>query len=94
MIAAVVEPTGPALRGRLQPGDEFVEVNGVRFDDGRVKSNELALVMRRPQGSRVGVVTEQNGKTLDFTLTREPMKITSVRGYMGEKLGVPGRWGW
>ena len=28
---------------------------------------------------------------MDFILTREPIKITSMRGYMGEKMGMPGK---
>jgi carboxyl-terminal processing protease len=93
VIAADVEPTGPAMRGGLRPGDIFLEVDGVRFDDGRATPDDVALVVRGPQGSRVGVVVEREGKTVDFILTREPIKITSVRGYMGEKLGVPGKVG-
>jgi len=38
-------------------------------------------------GSKVGVVMERSGKTLDYILTREPIKITSVRSYMSSKDG-------
>jgi carboxyl-terminal processing protease len=79
------------MRGGLQPGDVFMKVDGVQFDNGRAKPNELVLVVHRPQGSRVGVVAERKGKSLDFMLMREPIKIMPMREYMGEKLGVPGK---
>jgi C-terminal processing protease CtpA/Prc len=93
VIVADVKPTGPVMRGGLQPGDVLVEVNGVRFSNRRATPDELALVMHGPQGSRVGMVTERKGKTLYFILMREPIKILSVRRYMGEKLSVPGKVG-
>ncbi len=80
VIVAGVESTELAMRGGLQPGEVFVEINGVRFNDGRETPNKLALLVCGQQGSRVGVVMEHKGKTLDFILTREPIKIASVRG--------------
>ena len=70
-----------------------MEVDGVRFDDGKATPDDVALVVRGPEGSKVGVVVERNGKIVDFILTREPIKITSVRSYMGEKAGVVGKVG-
>ncbi len=32
-IGANIKSTGPAMRGGLWPGDVFVEVDGLRFDD-------------------------------------------------------------
>lgn len=46
------------------------------------------MVVRGPEGSKVGVVVERDGKTVDFILTRAPIKITSVRSYMSDKPGV------
>jgi len=66
----------------------FVEVDGVRFDDGKATPDDVAVVVRGPEGSKVGVVVERDGKNVDFILTREPIKITSVRSYMGDKSGV------
>ena len=66
----------------------FVEVDGVRFDDGKSTPDDVAVVVRGPEGSKVGVVVERDGKNVDFILTREPIKITSVRSYMGDKSGV------
>ncbi|KAL3822629.1 hypothetical protein ACHAXA_006414 [Cyclostephanos tholiformis] len=93
VVASDVEPSGPAMRGGLRPGDVFVEVDGVRFDDGSATPDDVASVVRGPEGSKVGVVVERDGRVLDFILTREPIKITSVRGYIGEKAGVSGKVG-
>ena len=88
VVAGDIEPTGPAAKGGLLPGDEFIEVDGVRFDDGKATPDDVAVVVRGPEGSKVGVVVERGGKTVDFILTREPIKITSVRSYIGDKPGV------
>jgi len=81
------------MRAGLRPGDVLVEADGTRFDDGKATPDDVTLVVRGPEGSRVGVVVERDGRTMDFILTREPIKITSVRGYIGEKAGVTGKVG-
>jgi S1-C subfamily serine protease len=63
VIASNVDSTGPAMRRGMQPGDIFVEVDGVQFDDGRETPNKLALFERGWQGSRVGVVAECEGRS-------------------------------
>ncbi|KAL3783400.1 hypothetical protein ACHAW5_009655 [Stephanodiscus triporus] len=78
---------------RLRPGDILVEADGTRFDDGKATPDNVALVLRGPEGSRVGVVVERNVRTIDVILTREPIKITSVRGYIGKKAGMTGKVG-
>ena len=88
VIASDVEPSGPAAKGGLKPKDVFIEVDGVRFDDGKATPDDVAVVVRGPEGSKVGVVVERDGKTVDFILTREPIKITSVRSYISDKSGV------
>jgi carboxyl-terminal processing protease len=93
VIVSDVESNGPAAKGGLKPKDVFVEVDGVRFDDDKATPDDVALVVRGPEGSKVGVVVERDGKIVDFILTREPIKITSVRSYMGEKAGVSGKVG-
>ncbi len=94
VIVSDVEPNGPAARGGLQAKDVFIEVDGVKLDDGKSTPDDVALVVRGPEGSKVGVVVERDGKIVDFILTREPIKITSVRSYMGDtKAGVSGKVG-
>lgn len=93
VVASDVEPNGPAAKGGLQRDDVFLEVDGVRFDDGKATPDDVAVVVRGPEGSKVGLVMEREGKTVDFILTRAPIKITSVRSYIGDKSGVNGKVG-
>ncbi len=65
-----------------------MEVDGVRFDDGKGTPDEVASKLRGPEGSKVGIVMNRNGNTQDFILTREPIVITSVRSYISEKNNV------
>lgn len=85
---ADVEPSSPASSGGMKKNDVFLEVDGVRFDDGKSTPDDVAAKLRGPVGSRVGVVIERDGKVQDFILTRQPITITSVRTYMSEKSGV------
>ena len=40
VVASDVEPNGPAARGGLQRDDVFLEVDGVRFDDGKATPDD------------------------------------------------------
>jgi carboxyl-terminal processing protease len=87
VIVSDVEPKSPALASGLQAGDVFVEVDGTRFDSAATP-DDVALKLRGPKGSKVGVVLERDGKQLDFILTREPITITAVRSYISNLNGV------
>ena len=65
----------------------------MRFDGGKATPDDVVVVVRGPEGSKVGMVVERDGKIVDFILTRAPVKITSVRSYMGDKPGVDGKVG-
>jgi carboxyl-terminal processing protease len=88
VIASDVEETGPAKAGGVLTNDIFVEVDGYRFDTGTATPDDVAVRLRGPQGSKVGVVMERNGKTLDYILTRQPIKITAVKSYLSNVPGV------
>jgi carboxyl-terminal processing protease len=92
IMASDVEPNSPAVAAGILPKDVFVEVNGARFD-ATSTPDDVALNLRGPVGSKVGVVMERDGKTLDFIVTRQSLKITSVRSYITEKAGVNGKIG-
>jgi Periplasmic protease len=79
---------GTLLQGGIQKGDTFLEVDGVKFDDGKSTPDDVASKLRGPEGSKVGIVMKRDGKVQDFILTREPITITSVRSYMSDKAGV------
>ena len=94
VIASDVEANSPAALAGIQPNDVFVEVDGTRFDnDGSATPDDVAVQLRGPKGSKVGVVMERNGKTLDYILTREPIKITSVKSYLSNVGGNVGKVG-
>ena len=63
-------------------------MDGARFDNGKSTPDDVASKLRGPQGSKVGIVLERDGKVQDFILTREPITITSVRSYVSNKNGV------
>lgn len=88
VIASDVEASSPAVAGGIRPRDVFVEVDGVRFDDGKATPDDVASKLRGPEGSKVGVVMERDGKTLDYILTRSKITVTSVKSYMSDKSGV------
>lgn len=87
VIASDVEPTSPAKEAGIEPKDIFVEVDGSKFD-ATSTPDDVAIRLRGPEGSKVGVVMERDGKTLDYIVTRKSIKITSVRSYMANVGGV------
>lgn len=87
VIASDVEANSPAANGGIKPRDVFVEVDGIRFD-AKATPDDVASKLRGPEGSKVGVVMERDGKTLDYILQRQRITVTSVKTYMSEKAGV------
>ena len=92
VMASDVEPNSPALRGGVQPKDVFVEVDGTKFDTTSTP-DDVALKLRGPEGSKVGVVLDRDGSKVDLILTRAPITITSVRSYVTSVSGVSGKVG-
>jgi carboxyl-terminal processing protease len=88
IMASDLEDTGPAKAGGVQTNDIFVEVDGTKFDSDKYTPDDVAVRLRGPEGSKVGVVMERNGKTLDYILTRKPIKITAVKSYLATVNGV------
>lgn len=94
IMAADVEENSPAKLGGINPRDIFLEVDGYKFaKDGSALPDNVAERVRGPIGSKVGVVMERDGKTLDFILTRAQIKVTSVKTYLSDRSGVPGKIG-
>lgn len=92
IIAADVEMKSPAASAGIKPNDVFVEVNGVQFDTAATP-DDVATNLRGPVGSKVGVVMERDGKTLDYIITRETIMVTSVKSYMSSVSGFSGKVG-
>ena len=86
-IVSDVEPNSPAQKAGLLPNDIFVESDGVKFDK-TTTPDDVAIKLRGPQGSKVGVTVVRNGETKDYIIQREAIKVTSVRSYMKNKVGV------
>jgi len=87
VMVADLEENSPAFKAGLQSGDLFVEVDGTTFNE-QSTPDDVALKLRGPVGSRVGVVVERNGQKNEFILSREPITITAVRSYMSNVGGV------
>jgi len=89
VIAADVEENSPASRAGIQPNDVFLQVGGYVLTESSTP-DDVASRLRGPAGSKVDVVVERpsNGKTIDAIVTREQYTVTSVKGYISDK--VPG----
>ena len=83
VMVSDVEPNSPAQKAGLLPNDLFLEGDGLKFDK-MTTPDDVALKLRGPVGSRVGVTISRGGETKDFIITREPIKVTSVRSYVGK----------
>lgn len=98
-----VEDNSPAKQAGIKPGDLFVEVDGKRFDSpGPFDTNnnpkptpdDVALKLRGPVGSKVGVVMERpGGKPIEAIITRKPITITAVKSYLSTVPGLKGKVG-
>jgi carboxyl-terminal processing protease len=88
VMVSDVEPNSPAQKAGLLPNDLFIEGDGLKFDLSSTP-DDVALKLRGPVGSRVGVTVSRGGEIKDFIITREPIKVSSVRSYMGKgNIGV------
>lgn len=83
VMVSDVEPNSPAQKAGLLPNDLFIEGDGQKFDAASTP-DDVALRLRGPEGSRVSVTVSRNGEMKDFIVTRQPIKVTSVRSYMGK----------
>jgi len=84
VIVSDVEPDSPAQKAGLMPKDVFLEGGGATFDKTSTP-DDVALRLRGPVGSKVGVTVLRDGTvTKDFIIQREPIKITSVRSYIAQ----------
>lgn len=87
VMASDVEPNSPAEKAGIQAKDIFIEADGNTYDTASTP-DDVALNLRGAEGSKVGIVMEREGKKLDFIVTREPIKITSVRSYVSSISGA------
>ena len=84
VMVSDVEPDSPAQKAGLLPNDVFLEGGGATFDKTSTP-DDVALRLRGPVGSKVGVTILRDGKeTKDFIIQREALKVTSVRSYIAQ----------
>jgi len=84
VIVSDVEPGSPAEKAGLLPKDVFLEGGGAKFDK-TATPDDVALKLRGPVGSKVGITVLREGtETKDFIIERQPIKVTSVRSYIAE----------
>jgi len=81
-IIAAIDDT-PAARAGLRGGDVIIAIDGKPFDPGE---GDTSTPLRGPSGSKVTltVVREGRDKPFDVTVTRETIRIASVRSRMLE----------
>ena len=71
---------GPAAAAGLQPGDEFVEVDGRSITGWNV--DEVTATVRGPAGSDVELTMRRDGSPLTFTITRAAVEVPVVQSQM------------
>lgn len=85
IYASNVQEKSPASIAGIQPGDVFVQVDGVDFTskvDGIVYTpDDVAVKLRGPVNSRVGVVMMRGNTQYDYIIQRQPIIIQAVKGY-------------
>lgn len=80
-IVESIEPSSPAERAGLQADDVIVSVNGKTMDDGQtiLLPEELAEMIRGPEGSFVEVTVGRDDRLFKYSLRREAVsKSTPV----------------
>jgi C-terminal processing protease CtpA/Prc len=74
-VVSSVESKAPAEKAGLKAGDIILEVDGTNLDDGQqlYLPDDVADMIRGPEGSEVAVVVERRGARMRFLLTRAPI---------------------
>ncbi|MDB6027293.1 MAG: Carboxyl-terminal protease [Verrucomicrobiales bacterium] len=69
----------PAWKAGIKPGDRIVQIDGVKLPVGE-KLAEVVKRIRGPVGSGVRLTIKRLEQTLEFELTRDNVRLPSVRG--------------
>ena len=76
-VIAPLEDT-PAYRAGLLPGDKIVEISSNKTE--KLDRNEAISLLRGEPGTKVSFKTLRGTEFKDYTLTREEIKISSIKG--------------
>ncbi|MDA8561489.1 S41 family peptidase [Gammaproteobacteria bacterium] len=83
-VLKVISPIDdtPAAKAGIKPGDYIVAINGKLVND--MTMNEAVDTMRGKKGSKIAlsIIRKNEKKPLTFKLTRETIKISSVKSKM------------
>ena len=71
-----VEDSSPAMEAGVRKGDVLVNVDGT--ETRGISAEETALLLRGKEGSKASLRVLREGKTLDFTIARRPIKLKGV----------------
>lgn len=77
----------PAAQAGIQAGDAVIAIDGVLVST--MSEEEAIQALRGERGSQVQLTVQRGGQRLDFTITRQPITIPSVRSSVtSEGIGV------
>lgn len=91
-VVRSLELSSPAEKAGLRAGDIVLEVNDTKLDDGQqlYLPDDVADIIRGPEGSKVVVVVERDGMRMEFILTRALIGETSATRSNSFKFGFAG----
>ncbi len=72
----------PAAAAGLRPGDVLLEANGIALTG--MDPSEAGSIVRGPAGTIVHLQIERNGEILEFDITRDLIRISSVNAELLE----------
>jgi carboxyl-terminal processing protease len=83
-VVAPIEDT-PAYRAGVKAGDQIIKIEGELTKD--MSLVDAVKKMRGPKGSKITIAVRREGtpRLIDFTLTREVIKVQSVKAKSLEK---------
>jgi C-terminal processing protease CtpA/Prc len=75
-----IEWNTPAAKAGLQSGDIILDVDSTSLYDGQqlYLPDDVANMIRGPEGSEVSIVVERDGRRVKFVLTREPLEASAT----------------
>jgi C-terminal processing protease CtpA/Prc len=91
-VVRSLESNAPAEKAGLRAGDVLLGVDGTSLDDGQrlYLPDDVADMIRGPEGSEVIVVVDRDGMRMEFVLTRAPIGETSATRSNSLEFGFAG----
>lgn len=83
-VVGVIEGT-PAAKAKLQPKDILLKINNTDVNGMQVA--DVATLVRGPEGTKVTITVMRNKKKLVKVITREEIKIKTVKSSIDKNIG-------